>query len=164
MKKKTTIPAWFQHWAPPTLQYINPPKKDTFKEERISSHVSYDGDIIHETEDEIWRVELDYGGSYYESDRPDILIIKNKKIKSDNKLYTKQLKQYEKQKAEIEKQIEEWDLYKKLWDEQQLKNAFAANKREFTRLKKLIEQGKKNVENNTKKLERLKKKVGDDSL
>lgn len=164
MKNKTTIPAWFEHWAKPTLQYLTPPKKETFKEERISSHSTYDGDIIHETEDEIWRVELDYSGSYYESDRPDISIIKNKKIKTDNKLYDKQLKEYEKKKAEIEKHIEEWDDYNKLWDEQQLKKAFEANKREFTRLKKLIEQGKKNVDNNTKKLESLKKKVGEDSI
>ena len=163
MKKKTTIPAWFQHWAPPTLQYINPPKKDTFKEKRISSSIAYDGDIIHETDDEIWRVELTYSSSYYESDRPDIEIIRYEKTKTDNKSYNKQLAVYEKQKAQTEKQIEEWDHYKKLWDEIQLKNAFEANKREFTRLQKLIEQGKKNVDNNTKKLERLTKKVGVDT-
>lgn len=162
MKNKTTIPAWFQHFAKPTLQYLIPPKAESFKETRLSSSIAYDGDIIHETEDEVWRVNLDYGGCYYESERPDIEIVKYKKIKDVNKKYDKELKQYEKQKSEIEKQIEEWDFYKKLWDEQQIKNQLAAHKREFARLKKIIEQGQKKVERNTKKLNKLKKVVGED--
>lgn len=157
--KKNTIPAWFQNWQKPTLQYLDIPKQESIKEERISSSIAYDGDIIHETEDEIWRVELNYNGTYYES---DIEVVKYKKIPILNKNYNKQLKLYEKQKAEIEKQIEDWDFYKKLWDDQQLKNQLEANKREFTRLEKLIEQGRKNVETNTKKLNKLKKVVGED--
>lgn len=150
MKTKTKYPSWFYHGFQPTdvPDYLHP--KETIEEDKEIEYLrnceEYQTSEEYNGQPVFIKWELDHSGCYYESDRPDIKVVKFIKVTKPNPRYKKEVKTFEAQKKHIEFQRKEWGKWKAIWDEEQSEknklDKLKAEKREkllYNKLKKKYE-------------------------